>query len=152
VFQDVLTLTDCVQHGPKWQYIGQKNNGSRNSEIAARSVFCTNACWKFIQNASAVYQNVFTPWIVSGTAQNGNTSATKRMGHEIMKLLPEVYFAPKLAGNLSKMHQQCIRMFFHLRTASGMAQNGNTSATKTMGHEIMKLLPEVFLAPMLARN
>jgi len=90
--------------------------------------------------------------IASGTAQNGNTSATKTMGQEIVKLLPEVYFATMLAGNSSKMHQQCIRMFSHLRTASGMAQNGNTSATKTMGHEIMKLLPEGYFAPMLARK
>jgi len=85
-------------------------------------------------------------------AQNGNTSATKTMCQEIMKLLPEVYFAPKLAGKLSEMRRHCIRMFSHLRTASGMAQNGNTSATKTMGHEIVKLLPEVYFATMLARN
>jgi len=90
--------------------------------------------------------------IASGTAQNGNTSATKTMGQEIVKLLPEVYFATMLAGNWSKMHQQCFRMFCHLRIASGMAQNGNTSATKTMGQEIVKLLPEVYLAPMLAGN
>jgi len=32
-------------------------------------------------------------------AQNGNTSAIKTMGHEIVKLLPEVYFATMLAGN-----------------------------------------------------
>jgi len=83
--------------------------------------------------------------IALGTAQNGNTLATKIMGQEIVKLLLEVYFAPMLAGKLSKMRRQCFRMFFHFRIASGMAQNGNTSATKIM-------LPEVYFAPMLARN
>jgi len=83
--------------------------------------------------------------IASGTAQNGNTSATKTMGQEIMKLLPEVYLAPMLAGNWSKMRRQCIRMFSHFRIASGTAQNGNTSATKTTCQEIVKLLPECIL-------
>jgi len=69
-----------------------------------------------------------------------------------MKLLPEVYFAPMLAGKLSKMHRQCFRMFSHFRIVAGMAQNGNTSAKKTMGQEIVKLLPEVYFAPMLAGN
>jgi len=67
-----------------------------------------------------------------------------------MKLLLEVYFAPMLAGKLSKMRRQCFRMLSHLQIASGMAQIGNTSAKKTMGQEIVKLLPEVYLAPMLA--
>jgi hypothetical protein len=80
--------------------------------------------------------------IASGTAQNGNTSATKIMCQEIMKTLPEVYFATMLAGTLSKMHRQSFKMFSHLRIASGTAQNGNTSATKIMGQEIML---EVFL-------
>jgi len=75
--------------------------------------------------------------------QNGNTSATKRMCQEIMKLLPEVYFAPMLVGKLSEMRRQCFRMFSHLRIASGMAQNGNTSAIKIMGQEIVKLLPKI---------
>ena len=61
---------------------------------------------------------------------------------EIMKTLPEVYFATMLAGTLSKMHRQSSKMFSHLRIASGTAQNGNTSATKIMGQEIML---EVFL-------
>jgi len=90
--------------------------------------------------------------IASGTAQNGNTSATKIMCQEIVKLLPEVYCATMLAGKLAKMHRQCFRMFVHLRIASGTAQNGNTSATKIMGQEIMKLLPEVYFATMLAGN
>ena len=81
--------------------------------------------------------------IASGKAQNGNTLATKIMCQEIMKTLPEVYkFATMLAGTLSKMHQQSFKMFSHLRIASGTAQNGNTSATKIMGQEIML---EVFL-------
>jgi len=88
--------------------------------------------------------------IASGMAQNGNTSATKTMGQEIVKLLPEVYFATMLAGNWSEMRRQCFRMFSHLWIASGMAQNGNTLATKTIGQEIMKLLLEVYFAPMLA--
>jgi len=83
--------------------------------------------------------------IASGMAQNGNTSATKTMGEAIMKTLPEVYFATMLAGTLSKMRPQCIRMFSHFRIASGTAQNGNTSATKTMCQEIVKLLPECIL-------
>jgi len=90
--------------------------------------------------------------IASGTAQNGNTSAIKTMGQEIVKLLPEVYFATMLAGNWSKMHRQSFRMFSHFRIASGTAQNGNTSAIKTMGQEIVKLLPEVYFATMLAGN
>jgi len=90
--------------------------------------------------------------IAFGTAQNGNTSATKIMGQEIMKLLQQVYFADVLAGNLSKMRRQCFRMFAHLRIASGTAQNGNTSATKIVGQEIVKLLPEVYFATMLAGN
>ena len=90
--------------------------------------------------------------IASGTAQNGNTSATKTMCQEIVKMLPEVYFATMLAGNWSKMRRQCFRMLTHLRIASGTAQKGNTSATKSMGQEIVKLLPEVYLAPMLAGN
>jgi len=69
-----------------------------------------------------------------------------------MKLLPEVYFAPMLAGKLSEMRRQCIRMFSHLRIASDTAQNGNISATNIMGQEIVKLLLEVYLAPMLAGN
>jgi len=84
--------------------------------------------------------------IASGTAQNGNTPATKIIGQEIVKLLPEVYLATMLAGNLSKMRWQSFRMFSHLRIASGTAQNGNTLATKIMGQEIVL---EVFL--MLAR-
>jgi len=91
-------------------------------------------------------------WIASGMAQNGNTTATKTMGQEIVKMLPEVYFATMLAGNWSKMRRQSSKTFSHCRIASGMAQNGNTTATKTMGQEIVKLLPEVYLAPMLARN
>jgi len=90
--------------------------------------------------------------IASGMAQNGNTSATKIMCQEIVKLLPEVYFATMLAGKLAKMHRQCFKMFSHLRIASGMAQNGNTLATKIMYQEIVKLLPEVYFATMLARN
>jgi len=90
--------------------------------------------------------------IASGTAQNGNTSATKIMGQEIVKLLPEVYFATMLAGNLSKMHRQSFRMFSHLRIASGMAQNGNTSSNKIMGQEIVKLLPEIYFEDRLAGN
>jgi len=82
-------------------------------------------------------------WIASGTAQNGNTSATKIIGQEIVKFLPEVYFATMLAGNLSQMRRQSSTMFFHLQIASGTAQNGNTLATKIMGQEIMKLLPEI---------
>jgi len=66
-------------------------------------------------------------WIASGMAQNGNTSATKIMCQEIVKLLLEVYFAPMLAGKLSEMRRQCFRMFSHLRIASGTAQNGNIS-------------------------
>ena len=54
-----------------------------------------------------------------------------------MKMLPQVYFATMLAGKLSKMHQQSFKMFSHLRISSGMAKNGNTSATKIMGQEIM---------------
>jgi hypothetical protein len=90
--------------------------------------------------------------IASGRAQNGNTSATKTMCQEIVKLLPEVYLAPMLAGKLSEMHRQSFRMFSHLRIASGTAQNGNTSAIKIMGQEIVKLLPEVYFATMLAGN
>jgi len=90
--------------------------------------------------------------IASGMAQNGNTLATQIMGQEIVKLLPEVYFATMLARNLSKMRRQSFKMFSHLRIASGMAQNGNTSATKIMGQEIVKLLPEVYFARMLGGN
>ena len=90
--------------------------------------------------------------IASGTAQNGNTSATKIMGQEIKKLLLEVYFATMPAGKLSKMRRQSFRTFSHLRIASGTAQNGNTSATKIMGQEIVKLLPEVDFATMPARK
>jgi len=79
-------------------------------------------------------------WIASGTAQNGNTSKT--MGQETVKLLLEVYFAPMLAGKLSKMRRQCFRMFSHLRIVSSTAQNGNISAIKIMGQEIVL---EVFL-------
>jgi len=39
VIQNVLPLPDCLRHGPKWQYIGHKNNVSRNHEIAARNIF-----------------------------------------------------------------------------------------------------------------
>jgi len=60
-----------------------------------------------------------------------------------MKLLPEVYFATILAGNLFKMHRQCSKMFLYIRIASGTTQNGNTSATKIMGQEIVKLLLEI---------
>jgi len=81
--------------------------------------------------------------IASGRAQNGNTSATKTMGQEIVKLLPEVYFAPMLAGNRSKMRRQSFRTFSHLWIASGTAQNANTSAMKIMGQEIVILLPEI---------
>jgi len=91
-------------------------------------------------------------WIASGTAQNGNTSATKIMGQEIMKLLPEVYFATMLAGNWSKIRRQCSKAFSYLRIASGTAQKGNTSATKIIGQEIVKFLPEVYLATMLTGN
>jgi len=90
--------------------------------------------------------------IASGKAQNGNTSATKIIGQEIVKLLPEVCFAPMLAGNLSKMRRQSLRMFSHLRIASGKAQNGNTSTTKIMFQKIIKLPPEVYFATMLAGN
>jgi len=90
--------------------------------------------------------------IAFGTTQNGNTSATKIMGQEIVKLLPKVYFATMPAGKLSKMHRQSFRMFSHLRIASSTAQNGNTSAIKVMCQEIVKLLPEVYFATMLARN
>ena len=91
--------------------------------------------------------------IASGMPQNGNTSAPKIMGQEIMKLLPEVYLATMLAGNVSKMHRQSFRMFSHLRIASGTAQNGNTSANKIMGQEIVNCcrkyiskigLPEIY--------
>jgi len=84
VYQNVFPLPDCVWHGPKWQYIGHKNNGSRNSEIAARSVFCNNACRKLIQNASAVFQNVFPPphcvrhgpkWQYIGHKNNGSRNS-----------------------------------------------------------------------------
>ena len=59
VIQNVLPLPNCLWHGQKWQYTGHKNNVSRSHEIAAGSVFCNNACRRFIQNASAVLQNVF---------------------------------------------------------------------------------------------
>ena len=36
VFQNVLPLPDCVRHGPKWQYIGHKNNGSRKDRKSTR--------------------------------------------------------------------------------------------------------------------
>jgi len=65
------------------------------------------------------------------------------MCQEIVKLLPEVYFAPMLAGKLSEMRRQYFRMFSHLRIASGTAQNGNTSAIKIISQEIVKLLPEI---------
>ena len=81
--------------------------------------------------------------IVSGMAQNGNTLATKIMCQEMVKLLPEVYFAPMLAGKLSEMRRQYFKMFSHLRTVSGMARNGNTSAIKIIGQEIVKLLLEI---------
>jgi len=74
------------------------------------------------------------------------------MGQEIMKLLPEVYFAPMLAGKLSEMCRQCIKMFSHLRIASGTAQNGNISATNIMCQEIGKMLAGVYFATMLAGN
>jgi len=90
--------------------------------------------------------------IASGTAQNGNTSANKIMGQEIMKLLPEIYFEDRLAGNLSQMRRQSFKTFSHFRIASGTAQNGNTTATKIMCQEIVKLLPEVYFTTMLARN
>jgi len=90
--------------------------------------------------------------IASGTAQNGNTSATKIMGQEIVKLLREVYFATRLDRNLSKMHWQFFKMFSHLQIASGTAQNGNTSANKIMGQEIVKLLPEIYFEDRLAGN
>jgi len=85
--------------------------------------------------------------IALGMAQNGNTAATKIMCQEIVKFLPEVYFATMLAGKLFKMHWQSFKTFSHLQIASGMAQNDNTSATEIMGQEIVL---EVFL--MLART
>jgi len=88
--------------------------------------------------------------IAFGTAQNGNMSATKIMCQEIVKLLLEVYFMTMLAGKLSKMRRQSFRMFAHIRIASSMSKDGNTSATKIMGQEIMKLLLEVYFATMLA--
>jgi len=74
------------------------------------------------------------------------------MGQEIMKLLPEIYFEDRLARKLSRMCRHSFRTCSHFRIASGMALNGNTSATKIMCQEIVKLLPEVYFAPMLAGN
>jgi len=71
------------------------------------------------------------------------------MCQEIVKLLLEVYFATMFAGKLSKMCWQSFRMFPHTWNAFGTAQNGNTSTTKIMGQEIVKLLPEVHFADML---
>jgi len=88
--------------------------------------------------------------IASGTAQNGNTSAKKIMCQEIVQLLLEVYFADMLARKLSKMRQQCFRMFSHTLIALGTAQNGNTLAAKIMCQEMVKLLLEVYFADMLA--
>ena len=108
-------------------------HGSRNHEIAG-SVFCNNACRKLIQNASALFQNIFPlpdcvrhgpKWQYIG--HKNNVSRNREM----------------LAGKLSKMRRQCFRMFCHFRIASGTAQNGNTSAIKIMGQEIVKLLPEI---------
>jgi len=92
VLWNIFPPPDCIQHGPKWQYIGHINNRSRNR---AGQCFRTSSHLR----------------IASGTVQNGNTSATKIMGQEIVKLLPEVYFATMLAGKLSKMHRQGFRMF-----------------------------------------
>ena len=52
------------------------------------------------------------------------------MCQEIVKFLPEVYFATMLAGDLSKMRRQSFRMLSHFRIASGTAQNGNTLPQK----------------------
>jgi len=67
-----------------------------------------------------------------------------------VKLLPEMYFTDMFARKSSKMHRKWFRKFPHTRIAigttqiaAGTAQNGNTSATKIMGQEIMKLLPEI---------
>jgi len=38
VFQNVSLHLDCLQHHTKWQYVGHKNNGSRNGEIAGGNV------------------------------------------------------------------------------------------------------------------
>ena len=88
--------------------------------------------------------------IASGTPQNGNTSATKIMCQEIMKLLLEIYFAHMLARKLSKIRRQCFTMFPHTRIAFGTTQNGNTLAAKIMCQEMVKLLLEVYFPDMLA--
>jgi len=124
--------------------------GQEIVKLLPEMYFATMLAWSKMRRQS--FRTFSHCRIASGMAQNGNTSATKIMCQEIMKTLPEVYFATMLAGNSSKMHRQCFRMFSHLRIASGMAQNGNTTATKTTGQEIVKLLPEVYLAPMLAGN
>jgi len=69
-----------------------------------------------------------------------------------MKLLPEIYFEDRLAGKLSQMRRQSFRTCSRFRSASSTAQNGNTSATKIMCQEIVKLLPEVYFTTMLAGN
>ena len=92
------------------------------------------------RQSSTMFSNL---QIAPGTAKNGNKSATKIMGQDIMKLLPEIYFEDRLAGELSQMCRHSFKMFSHFRIASSMAKNGNTSATKIMGQEIVKLLPEV---------
>jgi len=112
--------------------------------------FATMLAGKLSEMRWQCFRTFFHLRIASSMAQNGNTLATKIMCQEIMKLLPEVYFATMLAANLSKMCQQCFRTFPHLQIASGTAQNDNTSATKIIGQEIVKLLPEVYFATMLA--
>ena len=51
-----ITLSTAHNGGRK---ITIKKNASKSGEIVAASVFCRYACWKIIQNASAVFHNVF---------------------------------------------------------------------------------------------
>ena len=77
-------------------------------------------------------------WITLSTAHNDGRSPLKKICQEMVKLLQQVCFADMLAGELSKRCQQSFRMFPHTWVAFGNAQNGNTSAAKIMGQEIVK--------------
>jgi len=46
----------------------------------------------------------------------------------MVKLMPEVHFAEMLARKLSRMRQQCFRMFLHTQIAFGTAQDAEKSA------------------------
>jgi len=65
------------------------------------------------------------------------------MRQEMMKLLQSVFCRICLAENYPKSVGSVSECFPTLRLPLASTQNGNTSAAKIMGQEIMKLLPEM---------